>query len=64
MLTDSIDFIDSLPLVELYEPSERIDLCFAYYELLSLFPKLNDKKELQDQIIFEHPTHSASLEPL
>lgn len=46
VLTDSIDFIDSKPLVELYEPIERKDLGSAYYDLLVVFPKLNDKKEL------------------
>ena len=44
VLTDSMEYLNSGSLVELYEPNDKRDWIFAYCELLAKYPTIEAKK--------------------
>jgi len=46
VLTDSLEFLNSGSLIELYAPNDKRDWMFAYCELLTEYPEIENKKQI------------------
>jgi hypothetical protein len=52
VLTDSMEYLNSGSLVELYEPNDKRDWIFAYCELLAKYPTIETMKNLDLEFYF------------